>query len=247
MAQGDAEPKVTVIMPTYQHAQYLPLSVFSVLQQSVPVKLIIIPVKTDTDTISTIHKLMRSAPMTFDPSSMCWEAAEKPDVFAQMQLGLAMTDTEYFCVFGSDDFMLPNMIERLLYHAQGLKNPIVALSFATTYADLTINSIHYNKHFKLSKQMKGSYIPDISLVKTESARKVGGFTRSEKDWGYLNHFAFYHRLLAEGGAEVKLSREVGFLYRQLTDSRHATRYKTKKDIKVHKEKMKMIARYYWGK
>ena len=54
--------------------------------------------------------------------------------------------------------------------------------------------------------MKGSYIPDISLVRTERAREVGGFTKSGKDLGYLNHFAFYHRLLKLGNADVKMLR-----------------------------------------
>ena len=35
----------------------------------------------------------------------------KPSVFDQMQLGLDNVDTEFFTVFGSDDFMMPNMIE----------------------------------------------------------------------------------------------------------------------------------------
>jgi len=245
MVQG-TEAKVTVVMPTYQHSQYLHLSVFSVMGQSVPVKLIVVPVKDDEESIRVIHNLMRSVPMTFYPSEMRWVAADKPDVFGQMQQGLDLVDTEYFTVFGSDDFMLPNMVQRMLFHAKGIENPVVALSYATTYEDLTIKAVHYNKPFKLSKQMKGSYIPDICLVKTKYAREVGGFTKSGTDYGYLNHFAFYHRLLRLDDCEVELSRDIGFLYRQVPSSRHAQRYKTKQDINLHKEKMKMIAKHYWG-
>ena len=246
MVQGKADPKVTVIMPTYQHAKYLPISVFSIMGQSVPVKLIVIPVKDDYDSIKAIRKLMQRAAMTFEPSDMRWEAADKPDMFVQMQLGLDLVDTEYFCVFGSDDFMLPNMIESLEFHASGLKHPIIAPSYAVTDENLTIQSFHYNKPFKLSRQMKGSYIPDIALVRTEDARLVGGFTKGDLTWDYLNHFAFYHRLLKQNDCEVKLVTDLGFLYRQLPSSRHVQRYKGKPDIRIHREKMKMIAKHYWG-
>lgn len=245
MAQGN-EPIVTVVMPTYEHSEYLRLAAFSVLGQTVPVKLIVVPVQSDEPTINLMRKLNHQASINFDPSEIKWIAADRPDVFGQMQLGLEAVDTPYFCVFGSDDFMLPNMIASLLRYADCKPNPIVSPSFALTDEHLTIQSFHYNKPFNLAKQMKGSYIPDISLVKTSEAMKVGGFTKADRDWGYLNHFAFYHRLLKREKCEVVMTRNIGFLYRQLAKSRHSQRYKDKKDIKIHREKMRMIARHYWG-
>jgi hypothetical protein len=246
MAQGNDSIKVSVIMPTYNHSEYLRLAVFSALGQTVPVKVIVVPVKDDMPTINLMRRLNHQASINFEPSEIEWLAAERPNVFEQMQLGLDHVDSEFFTVFGSDDFMLPNMVERMLHYADNLRNPIIGLSFATTDENLTITGFHYNKPFKLKDQMKGSYIPDISLVKTDKAREVGGFTKSGKDYSYLSHLAFYHRLLKLGNASVVLSRELGFLYRQLPRSRHNQRYQDKKSVKIHREGMRIVAKKIWS-
>lgn len=246
MAQGNEELKVSVIMPTYEHSEYLRLAVYSAMNQTVPVKVIVVPVKDDEATITLMRRMNHQASINFEPSEIQWIAAEKPNVFDQMQLGLDHVDTEYFVVFGSDDFMLPNMIERMLHYADNFRNPIIGLSFAMTDENLTITGYHYNQPFNLKKQMKGSYIPDIALVRTEKAREVGGFTKSGKDYNYLSHFAFYHRLLKLGNAGVVLSKELGFLYRQLPKSRHNLRYQHKGHIKIHRERMRMTAKQIWS-
>ena len=246
MQVTDGPARTTIVMPTFQHERYLHLSTFSIMGQSVPVKLIVVPVKTDLPSIKLLGTMSHECNVCFAPSQMQWLASEKANVFDQMQIGLDHVDTEYFCVFGSDDFMLPNMVENLERHAEGFKHPIIGPSFAITDENLNIQSFHYNKSFKLRKQMKGSYIPDIALVRTEDARKVGGFTKADRNWGYLNHFAFYHRLLRLGNCEVRLLRDIGFLYRQLPKSRHNQRYKDSKDIRIHREKMHMIAKHYWS-
>ena len=200
------------------------------------------PVKHDDKTIDQLTNIMAYLDRrTYDFKVIM---SDKADTFVQMQKGLDVVDTEYFLVFGSDDYMLPNMIEDCLMHADGIENPVISPSFALTDHKLKVISNHINKNFKLSRQMKGSYIPDISLLKTEYARLVDGFI-SKRDWGYLNHFALYHRLLKLGNCEVKMLKDIGFLYRQLPKSRHAMRYKDRKDIQIHREKMKMIADYYW--
>jgi glycosyltransferase involved in cell wall biosynthesis len=236
--------QATVIMPTYHHAEYLRSSILSVLNSNVQVRLIVVPVKEDKQSLDLLLHLYEmlngfDRELTVIPS-------EKADVFHQMQLGLDDVKTEYFTVFGSDDYMLPNMIQSMLSHVNGAENPIIGLSYAITDANLTIQSNHILKPFDMNKMMKGSCIPDISLVSTEHAKLVGGL-KGERDWGYLNHYAFYHRLLKLGNAEVKLRPEIGFLYRQLKGSRHSQRYKTRQDIRIHREKMKMIAEYYWRK
>jgi len=94
--------------------------------------------------------------------------------------------------------------------------------------------------------MKGSVIPDSALVKTKNVRLVGGFTNGGGDFGYLSHFAMFHRLIKLQGTKVILRPEVGCLYRQLPNSRHSQRYSTPEAIKIHRSKMKEVARYYWG-
>jgi len=238
------QERVTVIVPTYHHAQLLRQTLLSILNQTVPLKVIIVPVLEDKETLSELEHLNECL---CGFGNVAYIVSEKADPFIQMQLGLYNVDTEYFSVFGSDDVMLPNMVERMLELADQSKeeNVIVGLSFAYTNEKLTITSLHKMGPFSFNRMMKGSCIPDIALVKTKYAKLVGGFNDGH-DWGYLSHFAFYHRLLKQTNPTVILSPEVGFLYRQLPNSRHAVRYATKEGIKIHRGKMREIARYYWG-
>lgn len=239
--------KATVIVPTYKHQDYLRCSILSILNSNVPVELIIVPVLSDQPTLEELEHLNEllvgfDRKVTIIPS-------EKPDVFHQLQLGLDNVETEYFCVMGSDDFMLPNMCQTMLKIADESKveNPIVGLSIAFTDEHLNITSIHRVKPFSLKHMMRGKgVIPDSSLVKTEKVRLVGGFTNGGPDFGYLSHFAMFHRLIKLQGTQVILRPEVGCLYRQLPNSRHLIRYSTPEGIRQHRMKAREVADYYRG-
>jgi len=245
MSSGKIE-RATVIVPTYQHQDYLRCSVLSILNSSVPVDVIIVPVLSDQPTLEELGHL-NEVLAQFDRKVEVI-ASQKADVFHQLQLGLDNVETEYFCVMGSDDCMLPNMMETMLSLADESKveNPIVGLSIAITDEHLNITSIHTLEPFSLRRMMKGSIIPDSALVKTEKVRSVGGFTNGARDFGYLSHFAMFHRLLKLQGTRVILRPEVGCLYRQLPGSRHSQRYSTREAIKIHRAKMREIAQFYGG-
>ena len=239
-----ASEKSTVIIPTYHHAEYLRSSILSVLNSNEPVRLIVVPVCEDTNTMNLLQHLFDLL-NGFD-REIAVIPSDKADVFHQMQLGIDNVKTEYFSVLGSDDYMMPTAVQSMLSHVDGAENPIIGLSPAITDENLVIQSIRPLKPFNMAKQLKRSYIPDASLVSTKLARLVGGLY-GDKDWGYLNHYAFFHRLLKLGNAEVKLLPEVGWLYRQLKDARHTTRYKTRADIRIHRKKMEEVAQHYWGR
>ena len=244
MSSGDTE-RATVIVPTYKHQDYLRCSILSILNSSIPVEVIIVPVLSDQPTLEEIEHL-NEVLAQFDRKVEII-VSQKADVFHQLQLGLDNVKTEYFCVMGSDDCVLPNMVEKMLSLADESKaeNPIVGLSIAFTDAKLNITSIHELEPFSLKHMMKGQgVIPDSSLVKTEKVRSVGGFTNGGRDFGYLSHFAMFHRLVKLPGTQVILSPEIGCLYRQLPTSRHLTRYSTPEGIRLHRKRAKEVARYY---
>ena len=237
--------KVTVIVPTYKHQDYLRCSILSILNSTIPVEVIIVPVASDQPTMDELGHLRG----VFDShGTVRVVISDKADPFHQMQIGLDNVQTEFFTVIGSDDFMLPNAVRRMLEIAvwSNSVNPVVGLSYAVTDSNLNITSIETLKPFSLSRMMKGSIIPDTALVKTQNARLVGGFLNAGPNFGYLNHYAFYNRLIKLQGTQVILSQDIGCLYRQLPNSRHVQRYSTKEAIKIHRAKMREIARYYWG-
>ena len=237
--------KVTVIVPTYRHQDYLRCSILSILNSTIPVEVIIVPVSSDQ---ATMDELGRLRGIFESLGRVRVFVSDKADPFYQMQLGLDECETEFFTVIGSDDFMLPNAIRRMLDIAvwSNTANPVVGLSYALTDPNLNITSINTIKPFSLSRMMKGSVIPDTALVKTQNARLIGGFLNGGPNFDYLNHYAFFHRLIKMQGTQVILSQDIGCLYRQLPNSRHAQRYSTKEAIKIHRAKMREVARYYWS-
>jgi glycosyltransferase involved in cell wall biosynthesis len=236
--------RVTVIVPTYQHQEYLRCSVLSILNSTIPVEVIVVPVKDDRESIDELDRLRKAWP----DANIRVIVSDKADPFYQMQLGLDNCQTEFFTIIGSDDFMLPNAVRRMLEIAvwSNATNPVVALSYALTDANLNITSIETVKPFSLSRMMKCSIIPDTALVKTQNARLVGGFLNGGPDFGYLNHYAFFNRLIKLPGTQVILSPDIGCLYRQLPGSRHSQRYVNAEAIRIHKGKVREVARYYWG-
>ncbi len=235
--------RVTVIVPTYKHQDYLRCSILSILNSTIPVEVIIVPVASDKPTLEELDRLKGS----FD-GRVSIIVSDKADPFYQMQIALDNMETEFFTIIGSDDFMLPNAVRRMLEIAvwSNAVNPVVGLSYALTDSNLNITSIHTISPFSLSRMMRGSIIPDTALVKTQNARFVGGFLNSERDFGYLNHYAFYNRLIKLQGTQVILSPDIGCLYRQLPGSRHCQRYHNAEAIRIHKAKLREVARYYWG-
>lgn len=248
MLSGNTE-RATVIVPTYKHQDYLRCSVLSILNSTIPVEVIIVPVLSDQPTLEELEHLNEEL------CGIGWEVkiipSEKADVFHQMQIGLDNVQTEFFTVIGSDDFMLPNTIRKMLEIAvlSNVKNPIVGLSHAITDEHLNVTRIERLRPFSFRRMMKGkSVIPDAALVKTDNVRQVDGFHTNgwAPDYGYLSHYAMYHRLIKLPDTQVILRPEIGLFYRQLPNSRHAVRYSTKEGIKIHRSKMKQVARYYWG-
>jgi glycosyltransferase involved in cell wall biosynthesis len=235
--------RATVIVPTYKHQDYLRCSILSILNSTIPVEVIIVPVVFDKPTLEELDRLKGS----FD-GRVSVIVSDKADVFHQMQLGLENCRTEFFSVLGSDDYLLPNCIQRMLQLADESKaeNPIVGLSYAITDEHLNITRIETLRPFSFRRMMKGiGVIPDASLVRTENAQAVGGFLNNGKDFGYLSHFALQHKLLKLPGTKVIIRPELGLLYRQLPNSRHLTRYTSREAIRLHHKKAREVADYYW--
>ncbi len=236
--------RATVIVPTYHHQDYLRCSLLAILNSSIPVEVIIVPVLSDQPTLEEIEHL-NEVLAQFDRKVEVI-ASQKADVFHQLQLGLDNVETEYFCVMGSDDCMLPGAMETMLSLADESKveNPIVGLSIAFTDEHLNITRIQTLKPFSMKHMMRGKgVIPDCSLVKTENVRLVGGFTNGGQDFGYLSHFAMFHRLVKLPGTQVILRPEIGCLYRQLPTSRHSIRYSTPEGIRLHRKRAREVADY----
>jgi len=169
------------------------------------------------------------------------------DVFTQMQLGLDEVDSAFMFYLGSDDVILPNMAMRMFEAAEssGSKNPIVGMSCILTDENLNAKETRRLSEFDLSTQMHRSCIPDNALVRMESMRNVGGFCDGRRDWGYLNHYALWLRMLKIPDTKVFLLPDIGWLYRQTGTNRSIKRYDTRRKLREHHKRQRELVRFYF--
>ena len=242
-----SDPRISVIVPTWNHTQYLRTCLLSIASSTIPVKIIVVPVAEDRETIEELNKLKVQVEALGVPIRIV--VSDVADVFRQMQLGLDQVDSEYMFYLGSDDAILPCMAQRMLEVAEssGSPNPIVALSCLLTDENLNPRETRRLSEFDLSTRMHRSMIPDNSLVRTDSMKRVGGFFGGNKDWGYLNHYALWLRMLKIPDTKVMLLPEVGWLYRQTGTNRSIKRYDTRKKLREHHKRQREVARFYFPK
>ena len=240
-----SEPQITAVVPSFHHARYLRTCLLSIASSTVPVKIIVVPVGEDVETIEELNKLRPQVESLGVPIRIVVSGVADP--FRQMQLGLDQVDTEFMFFLGSDDAILPNYLERMLDVALGseCQNPIVGMSCLLTDENLNPKESKILPDFDLNTLMRRSFIPDNSLVKTEMLRRVGGFYDGGKDWGYLNHYALWLRMMKIPDTKVELLKEIGWLYRQTGTNRSITRYDTRKKLREHHKRQGELARFYF--
>ncbi|MBP8022142.1 MAG: glycosyltransferase [Azonexus sp.] len=103
-------PLVTVIIPSYNHCDYIEASILSVVAQTHPaIQLIVIDDGSVDGSQALIDALAQEHGFTF-------LAHENRGVCATLNRALALAEGEYVVTFGSDDIMLADRIERQLAH-----------------------------------------------------------------------------------------------------------------------------------
>lgn len=101
---------VTVIIPSYNHRDYIEGSILSVLGQTHPaIQLIVIDDGSTDGSQELIAALSQQHGFTF-------LAHENRGVCATLNRAMALVEGEFVVTFGSDDIMLPDRIERQVAH-----------------------------------------------------------------------------------------------------------------------------------
>ena len=216
-------PRVTVVVPTYKHHQYIEQCVGSIMLNSIKydegAKIVVVPVIDDSETYERILWLYHDYPVLEDVMDV--EMCEKADVIHQMQVGLTAVKTDYVTFFGSDDFMLPSKLRtqvRLADEVVGRGNtPIINPTLVHTDADLTPVMWETPQPFAMYGMLKGCLLTEAALTETEKLKAIGGFCDPKVDWGYLSVYAMWLRLLKAYECEVVMTNPLA-LYRQLPTS-----------------------------
>jgi glycosyltransferase involved in cell wall biosynthesis/ubiquinone/menaquinone biosynthesis C-methylase UbiE len=111
----DASPLVTVVIPTYNHADFVEDALESVYGQTYrKIELIVIDDGSSDDTPSVIRRSLVNCPFLHR-----FVVRENRGAAATINEGIALASGEYVNVLNSDDMFTPNRIERMVAEVAG--------------------------------------------------------------------------------------------------------------------------------
>ena len=114
VGKEDFQPLVSVIVPNYNHAQYLPERFRSILSQTYTnIELIVLDDKSKDNSIEVINEELKDASI---PVQTCFNETNSGNVFAQWQRGVEMANGDLVWICESDDTCEPDFLEKAVPH-----------------------------------------------------------------------------------------------------------------------------------
>ncbi|MBO3273250.1 glycosyltransferase [Hymenobacter defluvii] len=126
--EGIEEAKVSVIIPNYNHANYLPQRIESVLQQTYPHFEILI---LDDYSLDNSRSIIESYVLKDSRISSVFNTENSGSTFKQWSKGLSLTNGKYIWIAESDDYADPTFLEKLVSRLE--TDPTVGLVYADSW------------------------------------------------------------------------------------------------------------------
>ncbi|KJR45344.1 Glycosyltransferase [Desulfosporosinus sp. I2] len=165
-------PKVSVVIPTYNHARYLPYALDSVINQSYANLEVIVIDDGSTDGTAEVVKPYRSKVNYIYKANGGTPSA--------LNLGLSVVTGKYICWLSADDALMEDKVSKQV----GLMESDPGLGFSYTSfmvidaigsQQYDVNSAYYHsKQEMVTKLMEGCFINGSSVMMNSSALKVVG-------------------------------------------------------------------------
>ncbi|HEX7447898.1 MAG TPA: glycosyltransferase [Pirellulales bacterium] len=190
-----ATADLSVIMPTYNHAQFLPRALTALLSQSVrPAEVIVVNDNSPDETPAILAEIARN-----DPVLKVIHNEQNRGPNESVRIGLARASAAYLFVCSSDDYVLPGFIEKsmdvLLRHPQaGLCSSYFSIVDGVTGAirpGVTgwCDAPRYFSPAEIERLVGHTSIPGhTAIIKRSSYDAAGGFLPDlqwHSDW-FLN-------------------------------------------------------------
>ncbi|MDQ7092660.1 glycosyltransferase [Desulfosporosinus sp. PR] len=167
-------PKVTVVIPTYNHAHYLPQAIDSVLEQKYPnLEVLVIDDGSQDETAQVVAAYQ---------SRINYVYKKNGGTPSALNLGLTLATGKYICWLSADDAMRGDKVAQQVALME--TDPSLGFSytsFVVVNADgeeqYAVDSPYYpNKQDMVTKLMEGCFINGSSVMMRNSALKqVGNF------------------------------------------------------------------------
>ena len=260
-------PKISVMMATYEQSEYLMDAINSIMSQSVRPKLFVSFVTYDRRTARAILGSEYN-------ENIHYSGCQHADVWKQAQDALCCLESEaksyrlevdgvtYFgigpfkdgftCRFDSDDIMVPGWLEKAVPIANKIlsrgKVPIVCPSFRMVDKDLKPISDVILPEFSMDRMLEGSIIPEYAITTIGALRGVGGYFPDDYPDvpDRYRWYAMMLRVLKANDCEVVQLPDIGFLYRQHKGQDHAkysSKWRSRRNVKM----LKLVAEHYFPK
>jgi glycosyltransferase involved in cell wall biosynthesis len=194
-----SDPKVSVIISTYNRPQYLSESIQSIENQTMSDWQLIVLNDGGVDVRQSVEKFA-------DPRILyVHDPVNRGAAFRRNQ-GIELAKGEYICYLDDDDTFYPNHLESLSKALD--ENPEAGLAYSDLYAASSISDNKTGRRHILDKQMMVSrdfnrefmfhfnHVLHVSLMhRREAALRVGGFANDVKvliEWSLTRRLAFIY-------------------------------------------------------
>lgn len=197
------QPEVSVVMPAYNHEQFVGEAIRSVLNQTITdLELVIVDDGSTDDTAKVIH--------SFTDDRIIYHYQENQDAYNALNKAVELANGQFISILNSDDVYTSNRLRRLL----GVCREQKAKCVFTDVTPITENSVpidnpHHpwimwhqnNREYYLDSKdlyngfLHGNYMVTTSniFMQADAMRKVGKF----KPIRYLHDYDFIFRVLLE--------------------------------------------------
>lgn len=199
---------VACIMPLYNYAEYLDEALKSVFSQSILPDEVIVVDDCSTDNPKPIIDKY--------PSVIYIKHDKNRGLSASRNTGIKHAKSKYCFSFDSDDIMRPDCIKEHLKLAD--ENSIVTCGLMAFGNE---NYTAYPRKATIELLLKTNVIYSNSLFPKKMWESVGGFDESEIMRKGLEDWEMWIRM-AEAGAEFKVSKYIGLLWRRHPNTMSST-------------------------
>ena len=197
---SDKAVTLSVVMPNYNHARFIPESIEGILSQSHPADEVIVVDDGSTDeSLEVLRKLA-----TNNPQLRLIELPKNVGVNKAFEAGLISAKGEWICAASADDLLLPGYFETALNTLQKHPEAGICCGMLGTINSATGAILPGSRPFPLSGYFSPAALEPLirkgftvnaltSVVRRTSLIDVGGFPSNLQwygDWFALNVIAF---------------------------------------------------------
>lgn len=226
-------PLVTVVIPSYNHQNFVQDSIRSIIQQNYQnIELLVIDDGSSDQSIEKIKEMVEQCEERFVRFEFRYR--QNKGLCYTLNEALEWAQGRYFSPFASDDIALPEKISFLVDRIENSNFPAVFGRSADTQGVIKARSLQVEVVHDFTSLIQHKNMPDTptALISTAAIREVGGYAEDVKleDW-------YLWLKLTENGRVLKTYPQVLALYR-----RHDTNITNNISL-LHAERKKVIDKF----